>query len=452
MKDQAELLAIARKVAEAAQPGEEVEAFVSASHGTDVRVYDGEIEHLVVAGSEGIGVRVVVDHRQGFAWAGSLDVDVIESTLADARDNARFAEPDEWQGVTRPDEVEGVAAPELDLWRDELLAVPTDAKVAFALELERITKAGDARVKLVEAAEYGDGAAAAALANSLGVEASTRRTVASCTTSIIATDGDDQQTGYGFSVARTFDGLEPLVASSDAIVRATRLLGARQIPGRRIPVIFDPLVSASLISLVAAACNGESVLKGRTMFADRLGEQVAAPGVTLVDDPTIADAYGATAYDSEGVPTRRTEMIVDGVLSTFLQNIYTGRRSGSGTTASGVRGTASTPGVGSRALTLAPGAQTPSELYSSVPEALFVQSLSGLHSGTNIVSGDFSVGATGLMVRNGEFAEPVREVTIASTLPRMLLDVQAVGSDVTWLPGGAAGVTLLVDGMTLSGA
>ncbi|MFZ4584788.1 MAG: TldD/PmbA family protein [Acidimicrobiia bacterium] len=452
MKDQQELLAIARKVAEAARSGEEVEAYVSASQGTDVRVYDGDVEHLVAAGSEGIGVRVVVDHRQGFAWAGSLDPDVIESTLQDARDNAQFAEPDEWQGVTRPDEVEGVAVPELDLWREDLLAVATDAKVAFALELEAVTKAGDPRVKLVEAAEYGDGAGAAAIANSLGVEAVARRTVASCTASIIASEGEDQQTGYGFSVGRTFTDLEPLKASSDAIMRATRLLGARQTASRRIPVVFDPMVSASLISLVAAACNGESVLKGRTMFADRLGERVAAEMVTLVDDPTIADAYGAATHDSEGVPTRRTELVIDGVCNTFLQNVYTGRRSGRGTTGSGVRGIGSTPGVGSRALTLAPGAQTPQELRSSVPEALYVQSLSGLHSGTNIVSGDFSVGATGLMVRNGEFAEPVREVTIASTLPRMLLDVLAVGSDVTWLPGGAAGVTLLVDGMTLSGS
>lgn len=452
MKDREQLLAIARGVVERTGGGEEVEAYVSASQGTDVRVYDGDVEHLVTAGSEGIGVRVVVDHRQGFAWAGSLDADVVESTLQDARDNARFAQPDEWQGVTRPDEVEGVAVPVLDLWREDLLAVGTEEKVAFALELERATRAGDPRVKLVEAAEYGDGAGAAALANSLGVEATTRRTVCSCTSSIIAADGDDQQTGYGFSVGRTFSDLEPLVAATDAITRATRLLGAKQAKSRRIPVVFDPLVSASLVGLVAGACNGERLLKGRTMFAGRLGERVAAEAVTLVDDPTIAEAYGASAYDSEGVPTRRTEMIVDGVLTTFLQNVYTGRRSGQGTTGSGSRGVSSTPGVGSRALSLAPGARTPAEIRATVPEALFVQSLSGLHSGTNIVSGDFSVGATGLMVRGGEWAEPVREVTIASTLGRMLLDVLAVGSDVTWLPGGAAGVTLLVDGMTLSGS
>jgi PmbA protein len=153
------------------------------------------------------------------------------------------------------------------------------------------------------------------------------------------------------------------------------------------------------------------------------------------------------------VPTRRVDLIVDGVLRGFLHNMYTGRRAGSGTTGSAVRGGyASTPGAGARALSLMPGTRSPEQVYAAAGDALYVQSVSGLHSGTNPVSGDFSVGAEGLMVRDGTLAEPVREVTIASTLPRMLHDVVEVGADLTWLPGGAAGMTLLVDGMTISGA
>jgi PmbA protein len=136
----------------------------------------------------------------------------------------------------------------------------------------------------------------------------------------------------------------------------------------------------------------------------------------------------------------------------FLHNAYTARRAGTRTTASAVRGFKSTPGVGPRALHLLPGTLSPEAIMASVPEALYVQSVSGLHSGTNPVSGDFSVGATGLMVRGGAFAEPVREITIASTLQRMLHDVGAIGADLTWLPGGGAGLTLLVGEMTMSGA
>jgi PmbA protein len=188
------------------------------------------------------------------------------------------------------------------------------------------------------------------------------------------------------------------------------------------------------------------------MFVGRDGEEVAAAAVTLVDDPTVPDAFGAAAYDAEGVPTRRTPLIEHGVLRGFLHNVYTGRRSGAGTTGSAARGVKSTPGVGARALALTAGLRGPEAIVASSPSALYVQSVSGLHSGTNPVSGDFSVGAEGLMVRYGAFAEPVREVTIASTLPRMLLDVAEIGSDLTWLPGGAAGVTVVLGEMTLSGA
>src|SRR5262249_10247868 len=163
-------------------------------------------------------------------------------------------------------------------------------------------------------------------------------------------------------------------------------------------------------------------------------------------------ARGATTYDSEGVPTRRNVLVDAGVLRCFLHNVTTGRRSGAGTTGSAVRGYASRPGVGARALYLVPGTKSPEEILASVPEALYVQSVSGLHAGTNPVSGDFSLGAEGLMVRGGELAEPVREVTIASTLPRLLLDVAEVGADLTWLPGSAAGMTVLVGSMTVSGA
>jgi PmbA protein len=232
-----------------------------------------------------------------------------------------------------------------------------------------------------------------------------------------------------------------------------RLLGARQPKSRRIPVVLDPLVTRSILGVLSAALNGEAALKGRSLFLNREGESVAAPQVQLVDDPTDPRALGASTHDSEGVPTRRNGLIVDGVLQGFLHNVYTGRRAGGATTGSAVRGGfKSTPGVGVRAMRLEPGTKSPDALLAIFPEALYVQSVSGLHSGTNPISGDFSVGAEGLMVRNGALAEPVREATIASTLQRMLLDIVEVGSDLTFLPGNAAGVTLLLGEMTMSGS
>jgi PmbA protein len=446
------LLELARRIAGRAEGAEQIEAYVSRTRETDIKVHAGGVESLVVAGRAGVGVRVLVGGRQGFAWGGSLDDDVVEEALVEARDNAAFATPDEFQAMAAPDDCRGAVAP-LDLWRDGMTETSTDRKVALALRAEAATLAADSRVRAVESASYGDTAIESAIANSLGVEATTRRTTCSVASFALAGDGVDTRTGYGFSAGRAFADLDVEVAARDAADRAVRLLGATQPRTTRLPIVFDPLVTRSLVALMGAALGGEAVMKGRSMFVGRDGEVVAAPGVTLVDDPTNADAFGASPYDSEGVPTRQVDLIVDGVLRGFLHNVATGRRAGCGTTGSAVRGGyASTPGAGARALALAPGAAGPEEILAGVSEALYVQSVSGLHSGTNPVSGDFSVGAEGLMVRDGTFAEPVREVTIASTLPRMLQEVEQVGADLTWLPGGAAGMTLLLGEMAVSGS
>ena len=447
-----DLLDLARGIAGRAHAGEQVEAYVSRSRDTDVKVHAGEVEEFAVAESAGVGVRVVVDGRLGYAYAGSLDPAVVADVLDEARDNARYSAPDEWNDLPGAADAAAVTAPTLDLWRDDLAGVSAADKVALALALERTAAGLDPRVRGVEAASYGDAAVESAVASSLGVAASTRRTVVSCSVGALAGEGGGTRTGHGFSVGRSVADLDPEAAARDAVERATRLLGAAPVASRRLPVVFDPLVTRSFLGILGAACNGEALVKGRTMFLGRAGEVVAAPGVTLVDDPTDPAASGATPHDAEGLPTRRTELIVDGELRAFLHNTATGRRSGAGSTGSAVRGGYATPpGVGARALALAPGRCTPEEILALAGDAFYVQSVSGLHSGTNPVSGDFSLGAEGLLVRGGAFAEPVREVTIASTVPRMLLDVVEVGADLTWLPGAAAGCTLLIGEMALSG-
>lgn len=447
-----ELLDIARGVVAGARAGEQVEAYVGRTHETEVKVHDANVESLVVAERAGVGVRVVVDGRQGFAWAGSLEPAVVDEALTEARDNAAFATPDTCIGIATPADAAG-PVPSLDLWRADVTATDTADKVALALAAEAATRAADDRVRAVESAAYGDAATETAIATSTGIVAQSARTTCSVTAFALAGEGVGTRTGYGFSAGRSFADLDVEVAADDAAQRAVRLLGAEQPRSQRLAVVLDPLVTRSLVAIIGGSLSGEAVIKGRSMFVGHFGEQIGAGNVTLVDDPTVADAFGASTHDAEGIPTRRVDLIVDGVLRGVLHNVYTGRRAGETTTGSAVRGGyASTPGTGARALTLTPGAMTPDEILAKAGTALYVQSVSGLHSGTNPVSGDFSVGADGLMVRDGSLAEPVREITIASTLPRMLQDIVEVGSDLTWLPGGAAGMTLLVAGMAVSGS
>jgi PmbA protein len=444
-----ELLEMAARVAGWARDGEQVEAYVARSRETEIQVYGGEVESLAAAESAGIGIRVVSGSRQGFAFAGSLDPDVIAETLAEARDNAGFATEDPYLGLAQPD---GVAATPLDLWRDDLASFPTDEKVSRALELERAVRGGDPRIRQVESAEWGDAAVETAVASSTGILATSRRTACYLSAYAIAGDGDDSQTGGGYSVGRSPADLDSEKAAEDAVVRATRLLGAVKPRSAHLTVVFEPRITAILLGILAGTLDGESVLKGRSLFADRVGESVSVPAVTLVDDPTDPEAYSATSYDAEGLATRRNVLIERGVLQGFLYNTYSARRAGTASTGSAVRaGYKSAPGTGARAVMVVPGSQSPEEILAQVGDGLLVQSISGIHSGVNPVSGDFSVGAEGVLIKGGELAGPVREFTIASTLQRMLSGVAAVGNDLERLPSSAAGLTLAISDISMSG-
>jgi PmbA protein len=444
-----DLLDLARKVAGQAAPGEQVEAFLARGSSTSVKVHGGEIESLTQATSAGLGVRVVRDGRQGFAWAGSLDDDVMAQVLAEARDNATYAEPDQWVGLAEPD---GVEPPPIDLWRPGLDELPTERKVALALELEAATRAGDPRIAGVRTARWGDGSGESAVATSTGIEAWGRATSCHLSVSAIAEDGDDTQIGAGVSVGRAPGDVTVDEAASDAVERATRLLGAVQPASGVVTLVLEPRMAATLLGIVGGMLGGEAVLKGRSPFAERRGESIASPLVTLVDDPTDPASLGSDTHDGEGLATRRIPLIDAGVLRGFLHNTYTARRAGTVSTASALRGYRSTPGAGAQVLVLTPGEGTLDELIAGVDHGVLVQSMSGLHSGVNPTSGDFSVGVEGLLIRGGQRAEPVREATVASTIQRLLLDIRAVGGEREWTPGGTAASPLVIDDVTLSGA
>ena len=195
--DPEELLALAERVAGWARSGEDVEVYVAHGDETEIRAYAGEVESLTAATSAGIGIRVVVDHRLGFAWAGSLDPSVLEETLAEARDNASFATPDDHVQLAVPD---GVTARPVDLWDDALAGVPTTRKVELALALEAQARGADPRIRQVDHADYGDGSVEVALVSTTGIRASTRKTSGYLSVGVIAGEGEGSQTGGGFSV------------------------------------------------------------------------------------------------------------------------------------------------------------------------------------------------------------------------------------------------------------
>lgn len=447
-----QLLELADRVVGRALPGEQLEAVVTWSHDTEIRACDGDVEHFIEADAAGLGVRIVRDGRQGLAWVGSLDDEVaMDECVVEARDNAAFGTPDPHAGLADPD---GVDVSDLDLYDRRLESVPTSDKIDLAVDLERRILAADPRMVGLEASDYADSVSVSAIASTTGVRVAGAGTSAYLGAWALAEDDSGTTSGFGFTLGRSAEDLLVEPAAADAVRRCLGMLGASKAPSERLTVVFDPYVTSQFLGLVAELLSGEAVLRGRSAFADRLGERVASPLVTLVDDPTDRRAPTADETDGEGLACRPVTLIADGVLEGYLNNAYTARASGSTSTGSAQRnGHRGAPGVGPHVAALVSGVASSSRdrILAEVGDGLLVHELSGLHSGVNPISGDLSVGVEGRRLRGGAPAEAVREVTIGSTLQRMLMEVVAVGADVSYFPWEAKGVTLAIADVTMSG-
>jgi PmbA protein len=332
---------------------------------------------------------------------------------------------------------------------DELAALEPARKIDLALALEAAILAADPRIEGASLAEFSDSLSEKAIVTTTGLRVTDRSTGCSVVAEALAVAGSDRFEAYAYDSRRRLADLDVEGTGRLAGERAAGLLGSTKPQSRRVTIVLDPWMARNLLGVIGGTLTGEAVLKGRSLFADRVGDVVAAPAFTLVDDPTDPNAMSST-FDGEGLASRRTALIQAGVLQGFLHASWSARKAKTTSTASASRGYSSTPSVSPRALALAPGTLSDDELLGSVGDAVYVQSMAGLHSGVNPVSGDFSVGMTGRTIRDGALAEPIREATIASTIQRMLLDVVAIGAAVKWV-GNTGAPMLAIEGVSLSG-
>ncbi len=446
-----EILDLARNLLAAAADDESVEVCAGRSVETTVRACDGEVESLTVAESHGVGVRVVRGGREGIAHAGSFDDDVIDDLLTEARDNAGFAEPDDRVGLA---EADGVVPVQVNCWDEGVMATSVDDKIALALATEAATRAADPRVRGVRTSIYADTRTETAIVSTTGISATSAATVASLSTSALIDDDDGggTRTGGAVDAGRGPAVLDPERVARLAVERGVRLLGAGPPTTGRPTVVFEPRFAATLLSLVAGMLSGERVVKGRTPFADRLGEAVAASDLILFDDPTDAESLASSSTDGEGLACRRVTLIADGALDGFLHDSRSARGCNAVSTGSALRGVRARPSPGHRSLHVAAGEGDLAALVAGIDDGILVASLQGIHSGVNAVSGDLSVGVEGVLIRNGQLVEAVREGTLAGAIPRMLLDIVAIGADLEQQPGGANVPTLVIEGLTLGGS
>jgi PmbA protein len=431
----------------------ELEAYVQFGRTVAVKVFGEEVESVSAAEPRGLGVRALRDRRTGYAFSADLSPTGIDRVLAEAVDNARATDPDEF--VELPTVPAG-PYPRLDgLWRPGVSSTRLEEKVRLALEAEAAALAIP-DIETVEEGLYTDSEVRVAIASTNGIEAEASRSF--CLVYVLAHAGHDgdRQSGQGFSLGREPAELDAEAAGREAADKARALLGARPCPTGSYTVVFDRDVTAALLSSIAPALSADAVQKGRSVFATRLSEAVASPLVNLVDDGLALGGTGGNPFDGEGVPQRTTPLIEGGVLRTFLHNVYTARKSGGGTVSTGnaVRHSyRSLPGVGTSNLVLASGKGDLDELLSRVGQGLYVESVAGVHAGVNPVSGEISLGVTGRLIEGGAPDRPVREITIASEFVSLLKSVSDLAGDARWVPlyGSAYTPSVAVEGIVVSG-
>ena len=440
---------LVRAAVGAAEGPEAVEAFAEESRQTEASALRGEVEGLEFAQSRGVGVRLIRGGSLGYAYAADPTLDEVRDTVARARENAALTEPDEFNEL--PDAAVLTAIPEL--FREDSAGVATADKVQMALDLERRLVTTDPRVSKVDLAQVGDAVSRVAIASTTGVDAEYARTDAWVVAVTLAVEGDETQTGFSYRIARAVDELGVEAVADEAIERAVRMLGATKPATAKVPIVLDQFAAEDFLGVLASALNAENVLKGRSLFAEMVGQQVGSDLFTLVDDGTILDGPGAAPFDGEGVPSGRTELFTAGRLNGFLHDTYTALRMGNGqrSTGNAKRGSyKGSPGVGTSNFYLDNGTTPFEELLRQADGGVLIAEVTGVHSGANPISGEFSVGATGLRIEGGALGEPLREMTIASTLPQMLAGITGLGNDLRFF-SSVGTPSVLIGEMTLAG-
>jgi PmbA protein len=409
----------------------------------------GQVETLKESGSRAIGVRVFNGQRAASTYSSDFSREGLDRMVKSALELSKITSEDPFGGIPEASQL-GSLSGDLDLYSADVYSLPGEERISYARRAEKAALDYDPRIKNSDGGSFDAATGHKVLANSHGFVGEYRRSYCSVAAVPIAqNENGTMQRDYWFSVARNLGRLEsPEHVGKVAAQRTLRRLGARKGKTAHVPVVLDPLVAASMLDHIFEGVNGDSVYRGASFLAGKLGEKIAGDRVTVIDDGTMVGGFGTSPFDGEGIPTRRTVVIENGVLKSYLLNTYTAKKLGLQTTANASRGLAGTPGIGPGNYFLQPGTKTPQQIISEVKEGLYLTEFLG--HGANLVTGDYSRGASGMWISGGELAYPVEEITVAGNLKEMFFNIVEIGNDLEFR-GAMACPTIRIEGLTVGG-
>jgi PmbA protein len=430
--------------------GAEVEAYLQLGRETSIEVNRSKVNKLLQAETKGLGIRVLMDGREGYAYTSEFAKENIEEVGRSAFNLAQASDRDEYRAL--PD-LEPIPDADLEIFDPLIEETPIEKKIDFAIHVEQAALDFDKRVSTTNRCTYIDRENYVALMNSKGFSGTYRNTLATAYLSAIARQGEETTSAMDLRASTFLDDLMPEEIGHEAAKKAVQLLGARPVPSQEATIVFSPFAAAEFILFLSLALTAEVMQKGRSFLLGKLGMEVGSKEATLIDDGRMKRGMRSAPFDDEGVVRQNTKLVDAGTLRSVLHNTYTARKDGAKSTGNAAREShREPPGLSTTNFYLEPGRQSSEEIISKVERGLYVQSTMAT-GGINPVSGDYSVAARGIWIEDGELTHPVNEVTIAASMDRMLMQISAVGNDLRFTPlrGVHGAPTVRIDGMTIGG-
>ena len=430
----------------ARKKGVEAEAFLLQGRELSIEVIDGQVETFKEAEEAGLGLRVINQGRLGFVFTSDLSDEAVKQVVEDAISISHYTEADPHNCLPSGK----YEYPVLEVYDPAIPAASLEAKIEMARKVEKVARSSDHRINIIERAGYEDSEFISVIMNTRGVYASGRGNFCGIYVFVVAEEDGDAQNGFSVMIKKNYKDLDSIFTGKEAAGNAIRALHARSISSAHLPCVMEPYVVTRFVSLLAQMVDAGMVQKGKSMFAGKLEQAVAAPVVNLVDDATWAGGIGTFPFDGEGVPSRRNTIIKDGILTGYLYDCHSASKAGVEPSGNGQRGSfRSLPSVGTSNFILQTGRLGSQELYDDIKKGLYITEVMGMHT-ANPISGDFSVGAAGIMIENGKLTYPVRGATIAGNLGDFFSDIESLGSDLRFF-GGRGAPSIRLKSLSIAG-
>lgn len=424
------------------------EAYISSSQQLFIDVRNQEIDTMKMTEETGLGLRVIKNGRIGFVFTTEFQADSIRGVIKQALANSERTAEDEFNVLPEASPI----YPHLDIFDPGLKKVSIEEKIGLARDIETMGRAFDKRIKITESCTYQDAEYISALANSKGIALSYSGTLAGAYSYFVAEENGDCQTGFGMQFGTRFSDLKPREIAEEGASKAVSMLGAGRMATQKTVAVFDPYVVTNLLDVLSPAVAADSVQKHKSLFAGKIGEKVASDLITVIDDGRMPGGIMSSPFDGEGVSTSRTVVINNGRLENFLYNTYTAAKDGCSSTGNGIRAGSfrGTAEVGTTNFFLAPGTVSRASLLKDVKKGLYINEVMGMHT-ANPISGDFSVGISGILIEDGQLTTPVRGIAMAGNILELLQSVDCVADDLRFFVGKGS-PTIRVSGITVSGS